>query len=303
MKLYAPKYYRNFKCIADRCRHSCCVGWEIDIDRDTLDKYSSLNEGYGKEIKSSIDYNETPHFILGKNERCPHLAESGLCKIICEMGEGYLCEICREHPRFYNDTPLGKEVGIGMACEEACRFILSSDEYDELEEIGETVGEELYFDFEAPFHRARVYSVLSDEALSYEEKLDKISEEYGVFLSAKTDDEWRDLIAELEYLDPLHRESFMNFSSKSPSQKAFEKQFERAFAYFIFRHCSGAESEGEFISSLGFALFCERLLRSVVAFLGAKKTDEIEEIARMISEEIEYSEDNTERIKNEFFIV
>ena len=39
MKLYAPAYYKNFKCIADKCEHSCCVGWEIDIDKETLDKY------------------------------------------------------------------------------------------------------------------------------------------------------------------------------------------------------------------------------------------------------------------------
>ena len=25
MKLFAPKYYKNFVCIADRCRHSCCI--------------------------------------------------------------------------------------------------------------------------------------------------------------------------------------------------------------------------------------------------------------------------------------
>ena len=45
MKLYAPKYYKNFKCIADRCPHSCCIGWEIDIDRTTLTKYESLSDG------------------------------------------------------------------------------------------------------------------------------------------------------------------------------------------------------------------------------------------------------------------
>ena len=38
MKLFAPKYYTEFSCIADRCRHSCCIGWEIDIDADTAEK-------------------------------------------------------------------------------------------------------------------------------------------------------------------------------------------------------------------------------------------------------------------------
>ena len=39
MKLFAPKYYGSFKCIADKCEHSCCIGWEIDIDDTTLKKY------------------------------------------------------------------------------------------------------------------------------------------------------------------------------------------------------------------------------------------------------------------------
>ena len=45
MKLYAPSYYKKFKCIADKCEHSCCIGWEIDIDEETLEKYEKLETG------------------------------------------------------------------------------------------------------------------------------------------------------------------------------------------------------------------------------------------------------------------
>ena len=27
-----PDYYKEFQCIADQCEHSCCIGWEIDVD-------------------------------------------------------------------------------------------------------------------------------------------------------------------------------------------------------------------------------------------------------------------------------
>ena len=40
MKYYLPDYYEEFKCIAQKCKHSCCVGWEIDIDDDTLAYYN-----------------------------------------------------------------------------------------------------------------------------------------------------------------------------------------------------------------------------------------------------------------------
>ena len=42
MKIFAPSYYKNFKCLADRCTHSCCIGWEIDVDADTLLRYEQL---------------------------------------------------------------------------------------------------------------------------------------------------------------------------------------------------------------------------------------------------------------------
>ena len=127
MKLYAPRYYKDFKCIADRCRHSCCVGWEIGIDSDTLKKYETLTNEYGKEIIKTVDCTDVPHFRLSSGDRCPHLDEQGLCRIITNVGEDYLCDICREHPRFYNDTAKGKAVGLGLSCEEAARIILSSD--------------------------------------------------------------------------------------------------------------------------------------------------------------------------------
>ena len=36
MVTITPNYYMNFKCIADKCRHTCCAGWEIEIDDETL---------------------------------------------------------------------------------------------------------------------------------------------------------------------------------------------------------------------------------------------------------------------------
>ena len=101
MKLYAPAYYQKFKCIADKCTHSCCVGWEIDIDKDTMLTYQHMENPYGDVIRKSIDTTgESPCFRLGEGERCPHLDDCGLCNIITHVGEAYLCHICREHPRF-----------------------------------------------------------------------------------------------------------------------------------------------------------------------------------------------------------
>ena len=293
MKLFAPEYYKSFKCIADKCRHSCCIGWEIDIDPDTEEVYKALEDGYGEKILKSIDFDGTPHFSLTENERCPHLDSNGLCRIICELGEDYLCDICREHPRFYNYTSRGLEVGIGMSCEEACRIILDSEDFGivELEDDREEYSSE---DFDAVVFRDRVYSILK-EPLPYEKRLERICREFSLSLAVLSDGEWRDVIDTLEYLYPSHRQLFSAYSSCPETDGKYEKQLERALAYFVFRHCDSAIDYDGFRARLGFALFCERLLSSLIS-TGA----DVYESARIISEELEYSEDNTWDVVNLF---
>ena len=103
MKTYAPDYYGKFKCIADKCKHSCCVGWEIDIDEESLERYNLIEGEFGERIRKNIAYNaESPHFITDESEKCPFLNRYGLCDMITELGEESLCEICAVHPRFRN---------------------------------------------------------------------------------------------------------------------------------------------------------------------------------------------------------
>lgn len=92
MQLIAPDYYNQFQCIADRCIHSCCIGWEIDIDRDTREKYRCLSGSFADWLNHSIcDDDEGAHFQLDAQERCPMLNKSGLCDLITNLGEDMLC--------------------------------------------------------------------------------------------------------------------------------------------------------------------------------------------------------------------
>ena len=298
MKLFAPAYYKNFKCIAERCRHSCCIGWEIDVDKEALQKYEDAKEAYGDSIRKSISHDGAPHFCLDDKERCPHLDETGLCRIITAFGEGYLCEICREHPRFYHDTSRGREVGLGMACEEACRLILSTEEFSHIEEIGESEGDLRVEAFDPLPERERIYRILSDASLPYPKRLTRLSRTYGVSLSAHTDKEWRELLSSLEYLDDGHRALFSRYSSKKGGKTDTDAPLLRALGYFIYRHVSSAESMEELRCALGFSLFCERLLASMV-----REGGDVLDCARLLSEEIEYSEENTQAIKDEFWFL
>ena len=118
MKLVAPDYYEKFKCIADKCKHSCCIGWEIDVDGDTLDYYNSIDGNFGERLrKNIITEGETAHFCLAENDRCPFLNQKGLCDIIINLGEEALCQICDDHPRYRNFYSDREEIGVGFCCD------------------------------------------------------------------------------------------------------------------------------------------------------------------------------------------
>ena len=289
MKLFAPKYYKDFKCIADKCEHNCCTGWQIDVDTATLKKYKELNGGYGEVIKRSISKGKTPHFITEKDERCPHLDERGLCRIITSFGEEYLCDICKNHPRFYNYTDVC-EVGIGMSCPEAARIILASDEYTTFCEVGEIEADLGAPEFDGRTERNEFFKILSDKDRPFPEKLDCIYEKYGV--TKREDAYWLDLLDSIEYLDESHKDLFMHYSGEH-EKEAKEPFAERFLAYLVYRHCTEAQSREDFSMRLGFCLFCHRLLTSLTYSKKAKTHNEIAHLASIISEEIEYSEDNT----------
>lgn len=295
MKLYAPSYYPAFKCIADKCKHSCCIGWEIDIDSETLNHYETMTHPYGESIRTSIDYEGDPHFRLARGERCPHLKENGLCEIILRAGESCLCEICKEHPRFYHETSRGMEVGIGMACEEACRLILTSGDYLAFLPLSEDGEEDPQVCFETLPHRDRLYKILS-EKLPFADRLAEIQSLYGVTPKILADEEWRTLLGELEYLDDTHKELFSCYSGAAiPTD---EQALERVLAYLIFRHLTPAEDFEELKASLGFCLFCTQLFCSMMAAHPGHSTADL---ARILSEELEYSTDNTDTIRSVFF--
>ncbi len=288
MKLYAPQYYKKFKCIADRCEHSCCIGWEIDIDPHTLQKYQTIDGTYASAIRESICLQDTPHFRLGKHDRCPHLDEHGLCKIIINAGEDFLCDICREHPRFYNYTSVA-EVGLGISCPEAAKIVLSSSNYAFYEELGEVEIASDAVAFDGRAERQKLYAILQSTP-DYSTALETIYQTYSI--DADEDADWLMRLDDLEYLNAEHKHLFANYSSKHRPSGA-DEVLERFLAYLVYRHCTEAFDADDFRDRLAFCLFCERLLASLIQTESPSSFEEMATLASIISEEIEYSDENT----------
>ena len=109
MNLVYPDYYPEFKCIADACKHSCCIGWEIDIDPESANRFASIPA-----IVEHIESADPPFFRLSDSGKCPFLESSGLCRMILTYGEEMLCDICKDHPRFRNPCGNTIELGLGL---------------------------------------------------------------------------------------------------------------------------------------------------------------------------------------------
>ena len=64
MNVYVPDYYPFFHCIASKCRHTCCAGWEIDVDDATAALYLSQPGAFGAELAAALtEDGEGFHFV------------------------------------------------------------------------------------------------------------------------------------------------------------------------------------------------------------------------------------------------
>lgn len=122
-----PAFYERFACKAAACRHSCCRGWEIDVDEETAAYYRALPGELGDALRAALVPGDGGwHFALTEKERCPFLRPDGLCRLIRELGEEALCDICALHPRFYGELGDVELYGLGLSCERVCELLLSS---------------------------------------------------------------------------------------------------------------------------------------------------------------------------------
>lgn len=136
-KIISPSYVKGFKCIAADCEDSCCIGWNIDIDKITFRRYFRTKDMLmKKEFVKHIHRNEESHSdevdygrarIL-ESKYCPFLNDNKLCRIYINLGEDYLSNVCSSYPRVYNILDGDYELSLYMSCPEAVRMLLESRE-------------------------------------------------------------------------------------------------------------------------------------------------------------------------------
>lgn len=128
MKIRVPSYFKDFKCIADKCEDTCCAGWDVVIDEDTYNAYKRVEGSFGDRLRNEVVFDGEDNIFVLKDNNCPFLNQNKLCEIYSELGEEYLCYTCKQFPRHIEEFGNLREVGISLSCPEAARIILSSSD-------------------------------------------------------------------------------------------------------------------------------------------------------------------------------
>lgn len=300
-----PDYYKDFRCIAGACRHSCCIGWEIDVDEETLAYYDTVEGELGERLRRSISREGTPHFCLGQQERCPFLNEKNLCDIITRLGEEHLCQICADHPRFRCELPGRIETGLGLCCEAAGRLILGRKESLRLIVTGDGGEED-----EITQLRDEILALLARREIPITERMSEALSLCGGKKSEKSLSGWAELLLGLERLEEDWTDILGELAGNTVDFVDFDRhmmerqtEYEQFFAYLIYRHLANAADEVDLAARCGFAVLGTELLHALGALqfekTGAFTFDDQVELARRISAEIEYSDDNFDAVLEE----
>lgn len=311
-----PDFYDEFKCKADKCIDTCCAGWEVDIDADTLEKYKSIDCSFGERLKENINIqNETASFALTEKARCVFLAESGLCDIYSKLGEGYLCEICREHPRFYDFFDGIIEIGLGLCCEKVCEMLFSTDapvEFVSFSDGDEHILNEedlLYFKL-----RQECFNILKNREMSLNERIKALlnyivtaqNEHFSDSFELKDiniNQLFSDVVSIFEKTEPINADwtdfvlSLKRNASHLRKTDINESEYEQILTYILYRHFMQSRFTGNVIAPVTFAVtsivfiyLCDCMTFSKNNLFSAN--DRIDNV-KLWSKQIEYSEENT----------
>ncbi len=303
MKTVVPAYYNHFKCKADNCVHTCCMGWEIGIDGDTYNLYKESDLSFAKHIcEKIICGSDGPQFITDGNKKCPFLHENGLCDIIIKQGEEWLCQICRDHPRFKNYFSDRVEIGLGMCCEEAARLILSENDSslviltDEAETFPDQEEKDFFDEREWILECVRSGNTPDDIMKTIQKKYPQTS-------LGENPSYWYEFLDELECMDKSRYIYFKYMKDCTTFKTGFEKDDIKAFknilTYYIYRHLPMVFDGYHMQSCLSFCFLCTHIIIHIYLSQSEKTFETLCDIARVFSSEIEYSLENTEAVIDE----
>ena len=134
----APEYVKYFKCEGDICGGKCCKGFQVDIDRQTHEKYKGItNRPLRSKILDSLIWNQPTqtYRMKLKGGVCPMLQPDSLCLIQKYFGEDFLSDTCADFPRRTYVIDNVSLRSMSLTCPTAARLALLNSQPLKFEEM------------------------------------------------------------------------------------------------------------------------------------------------------------------------
>lgn len=125
MKYLTLDFFQDFKCIGSTCPDTCCAGWSILVDDDSVQRYQTVSGTYGQKLRDSLVIKKGQYYFDMPNRYCPHLTETNLCEIYQNLGADSMCYSCKIYPRtssVYGDISF---ILLSASCPEVARILLT----------------------------------------------------------------------------------------------------------------------------------------------------------------------------------
>lgn len=261
MRIVTPSFYKNFKCIAGACPDSCCQGWEVDADLDSLAFYKTLDSSL--EIKQRIDrvldkdeFGNTI-FTLAQKKRCPFLNDDNLCDMHIALGQEHTPVTCRNFPRFIYDFGGTRELGVSFSCPVAADMMYNLDGHmtfdteinDEPPALND-IDANLYYQLINA--RKDIYAILWNDGIHLADRLvdmlvyaKELQSKIGSINEGGEDIDFFEVFDNPELINPQWTERL-----KKPQIKPITSNYsnENIAVYFIFKYFMQAVYDGDVVT-------------------------------------------------------
>lgn len=265
MILKTPSFYKDFKCIAGDCPDSCCQGWEVDADDESLEFYKTLTGDIRNRIDSVLDRDEFGNtiFRLADKKRCPFLNDENLCDMHIAIGGEHTPYTCRMFPRFINDFGGTREMGVSFSCPVASDMMFGLTEpmrfVSELNELPPELNE---IDAQTYFYlvkaREKAFSIVQDRTHPIHQRLIRLLD-FGVeiqkdleeYKEGSDDIDFFNVFRNPELINPQWIDKVNSGKVKPVSDEIFN---ENIASYFIFRYFLTAVNDYDVLSKIKMAV-------------------------------------------------
>ena len=198
IQVYVLDMVEEFECMGGDCPYTCCKGWQVCIDEDTLKLYRG-NHGLEGIISYGVCKSNNGTTVLRKIcGRCPFHTFKGLCGLQLRGKKDYMPLVCRMYPRcsfVYGDR---QEVTLELSCYRAAQRFVENAMNTDVEHMAE------WLEFKPSEKEYPVEWELNDPDSGFIDFLLGIREDINHFLYEEEGNVTPKIKCILEYTHKLH---------------------------------------------------------------------------------------------------